>query len=261
MKKKEKRFRKSYRRKPPKPIYQRNFFWPLIVIVFSGFLFTHIFLFLDFFWIKRIEISGAEKINAEKLREIIADKTTRNFYFLQSRSIFLFSPASLAREVVNEFPILAGLRLKKTYPDGVLLEVRERKPVGTFCGEECFLMDATGVIFEQVENRKALSIKTEKGNYSLGKRVVSRENVKFIVSVWNELKSDINLYEFHIDGMNLTVKTKENWDIFFNLDEDIFIQTLHLKGVLNDRIPKENRKNLSYIDLRFEGRVYYKYRN
>ena len=56
---------------------------------------------------------------------------------------------------------------------------------------------------------------------------------------------------------DLKINTNEGWYILFDKSRDIRSQLDSLRLILTEKI-KEDRKNLEYIDLRIENRVYYK---
>jgi len=51
------------------------------------------------------------------------------------------------------------------------------------------------------------------------------------------------------------IKISEGWEIFLNPQKDIDKQLKNLGIILKEKLPIERRKNLQYIDLRFD-RIY-----
>ncbi len=259
MKRKKKSYKKSYKRKPKKVFYQSGIFKTTIVVVFILLVSGYFLLFFDFFWVEKIEISGNERIETGELKKFIEEDVSNKVFFIETRNIFFFNPHKTARKLMNQFPALSGLRIRKNYPDKIILKVFEKKAIGTICTERCFLIDSMGIIFEEVEEKKALNIKTEKDDYFVGQRALSLKEVESITYIQNRLRDTIDIYQFHVDDFSLNVKTKERWEIRFNLNKDVSLQVTKLLSVLNEKILLDKRNDLEYIELKFE-KVYFKYR-
>ncbi len=83
-----------------------------------------------------------------------------------------------------------------------------------------------------------------------------------LVNLENDLLNQLGLkvFDFIIETdvlKDLRVNTNEGWHVLFDRSRDLKNQLEALKLVLEEKI-KEERKNLEYIDLRIENRVYYK---
>ena len=261
MKKKEKTFRKTYRRKIKKPFYKKKIFVYLIsFLFFSAFIFYFLF-FWDFFQIKKIEISGNQRTETKDLINFIEKETIKPFLFLESRNVFLFFPRKIAPEIIEEFPGLSEFQLSKQYPDKVKLKVKERKSIGVWCREnDCFSFDSTGKIFEKTRTKKGLIVEIENKDFLIGEKILSLKNMESLIKIWNYLIPEISPEKFSVEKSKLVVSIKDNWEIYFNLEEEIDFQLIKLELTLKEKISDENRKRIEYIDLRFDKRVYFKYR-
>ncbi len=260
-KKKEKKFRKSYRRKIKKPFYKKSFFINISVIIIVLLSLIYFLVFSDFLAVKQIEISGNRRIESKDLIDFLDNKTSKPLLFFESKSIIFFIPEIVAREIIEKFPALASFRLSRQYPDTIKLRVKERKPIGTWCQDEFFFFDGTGRIFEKTKVKKGLIVRTENREFSIGEKIFSTREIESIITIWNYLNPEIKVKEFHIDEPRINVLTEEGWLIFFDLKEDIDFQLTKLYLALNEKISEENRKNLEYIDLKFNKKIYFKYRN
>jgi hypothetical protein len=60
-----------------------------------------------------------------------------------------------------------------------------------------------------------------------------------------------------VSAEELIAHTSGGWEIYFNPSDSLDAQLNALEKVLEDQI-KGSYLNLEYIDLRIEGRVYYK---
>lgn len=262
------RFRKPYQVKQKKHFFKNLIFWLaiLIIIIISGV--SYLILFFDFFQIKNIKISGNERITTSDLEKEIYQKTIKNFLRLSSKSIFLTSLGRIEESLLKNFPLIDEIKSKRKFPDSLIFEIRERKPVANFCFDsDCFFIDKKGIIFEKSEENFTGFIKIKNSEQkpisSLGEKVINEKILEFILNTDNKLKEElkINIIEFDLLSQErLNVKTEESWEIYFDLKGDLDWQTEKLTLVLENEIPPEKRGDLEYVDLRFT-RVYYKYKD
>jgi cell division septal protein FtsQ len=228
---------------------------------------SYLLFFHSFFQIKEIKISGNQKIQILDLEKEINSLTFKNFWKISTKSIFLISSKKIKTELSKKFPLIASINSEKQFPDSLILEIEERKPIADFCFDSnCFLIDKNGIIFEKSDevSKNFIKIKNtqQKPVSSLGEKVIDENILNFVVEVKTKLKESLKIdaEEFTIiSPERLNLKTSEGWEIFFDLKGDLTWQIEKLILVLESEIPPEKRGNLEYIDLRF-SRVYYKYR-
>ncbi len=274
-----KKYRKPYRVKKKKPIFRNRFFWLgiLIFVVIIGIF--YLICFSAFFQIKEIKISGnsafaeasadKQKVSIEDIRNVIEKEVEQKFLFWPSKSIFLINLKEINEMVLEEFPQLAKVNLKRSFPDTMLIEIEERKPVAIFLqNENIFFIDREGIIFEQVVDVKPQQIITRNldatKELKLGEKVIEKELLSKILEIEFKLKTDLKIESPEIlvvSEERLNVKTSEGWEIYFNLEGDINWQLTKLGAVLEKEIPLERREDLEYIDLRFGNLAPFKYRD
>lgn len=130
--------------------------------------------------------------------------------------------------------------------------------------KQCFNIDNNGAIYKispQINSSLILTIYDARYDFDaqIGDDVVLPETIQFITETNHLLKNDdINVEKFEIKSENdLLISTVEGWDIYFDAKQSIESQISSLNIVLNELI-KDTRSTLEYIDLRIEGRAYYK---
>ncbi len=284
-----KKYRKPYRVKKKKPIFRNRFFWLgiLIFVVIVGIF--YLICFSSFFQIKEIKISGnsafaeasadKQKVSIEDIRNVIEKEVEQKFLFLPSKSIFLINLKEINEIVLEKFPQLAKINLKRSFPDTMLIEIEERKPVAIFCQKEnYFFIDGEGIIFEEVFEAAPqwLQIKnlTLAADLKIGEEAIKKEKLSQALEIESKLKdynplttlpleraSNLKILEVSIiSEERLNAKTSEGWEIYFNLESDLNWQLTKLGAVLEKEIPPERRESLEYIDLRFGNLAPFKYR-
>ena len=222
--------------------------------------------FGTFFQVKEIKISGNQKIITEDISKEIYSLVSKNFMNFSSKSIFLTNFHNINSEVLKKFPQLASVSFKRNFPNGITVEAEERKPVAVFCPTtDCFSIDKEGIAFEKVEvifsDFPRITNIEDKRSFSLGEKVIDKDTLNFILNAKKGLNEKLKIIagEFSLQSLQrLNAKTKEGWEIYFNVKGDLNWQLEKLSLVLEKEIPPEKRKDLEYIDLRFT-RVYFKY--
>jgi len=255
--KKRTSFRKPHKVKRKKSILKSRFFWLtiLVLIVVGGFF--YLISFSSFFQITKIEIRGNEKISEQKIKEIIQPHIEHQIVFWKTRSIFLANLKETNNFLSETFPNIAQVELKRNFPEALIISIQERIPVAIFEHQNRkFFIDKEGIVFEEPVEGTLFSIESLvfKGEIGLGKRVLEKEIMTKIL----EIKQALNQKEIPIimaviaTEDRLNIRTQENWEIYFNLREDISRQIFNLGIVIQEKIPLERRKTLERIDLRFD---------
>jgi len=259
-------FRRQHRIRRKTSFLKNRYFW-LSLFIFVIFGASSYFLFFaDFFQVKEIDISGNQKITTEDIKKEVSSLLSINFMNFSSKSIFLTNFRNINSEILKKFPQLASISFKRDFPNRITVEAEERKPVAVFCPDlNCYSIDREGIAFEKVEvifsDFPRINNIEGKTSVSLGENIINKDILNFILDANKGLaeKSKIIVEEFSLpSSQRLNVKTKEKWEIYFNLKEDFNWQLEKLNLVLEKEIPPEKRKDLEYIDLRFT-RVYFKY--
>jgi len=232
----------------------------IIVLICSLFLILVVgFFLLPIFKIKAIEVLGNKEIKTEEIKDN-----------LNYRNIFLTSEIRIKNDLLKKFPQISELEVKKNLiKREIKITIKEREEFGIVCQENsqnCFYIDRKGIIFKEAPQTSGSLIVLIKDysqrDYGLGERVFEENTIKFIFETKEFLASEINLKILDFDILSfppedMKALTNEDWYILFNLQKEAEDQLSALKGVLEEKI-KDERKNLEYVDLRIENRVYYK---
>jgi len=247
--------RKPYRANKKKLIFRNKLFW--FVLLFLAILGTAFYfvVFSSVFKIENIQISGDIKIPVEEIKNIISEQINKNYF---KKSIFLVNLKEINAAVLEKFPQVAKITLDRSFPNVLAVVVEERKPVVVFLqGEDCYFIDNEGIAFEKISEMPLQILKIKSltwiSDLGLGKGVFSKEKLGQILKIEAKLNDlEIPLKEVSIiSEKRLNIETSEDWEIYFNPEKDLDSQLAKLAVLLKEKIPLEKRKNLEYIDLRF----------
>ncbi len=240
-----KKYKKSYRTKKKRSIFnvfKNKFFWLglLFFVILSGLI--YLFIFSSVFQIKNITVLGTEKTSAEEIRIIVSDN---------AKNIFLADFKKINIMLLEKYPQIANIDIKRDLPDVLLVQIEERKPVAVFSKNEgYFFIDKEAVIFEEIPEKPSemLIIKSEKD-------LVQKEELNQVLKINSVLRSDLKIPIKEIlikSEKRIDVETMEGWNIYFNPKKDLDWQLEEFGILLKEKISLENRENLEYVDLRFE---------
>lgn len=254
------RYRKPYRIRKKKSIFKNRFFWiSIFILMVLGGIFYLLF-FSEVFQIKKVIITGEEKVSKDDIETVIGSELEQKILLFKTKNIFLINSKKIKENILNTFPQIGEVKIKREFPATLNLLITERKEVGIFCRDTtCFLLDKEGVIFENVSEETPL-LKIQDSNLNLDKEIKTGEKILEKEILSPILETETNLREnlkipikeiLIVSQERVNFKTFEDWEIYFNPQEDMNWQLTKLKAVLENEIPAEKRKDLEYIELRF----------
>jgi len=243
---------KKYRKKPKKnklKVLKNKRLWILILtLLLIGIAFYFLTLH-SFFQIKKITLSGNEKIKKENVIKIVESNLSSDILFFNTKSIFFVNFAKIEREIKKVLPRVKSITLKRDFPETIKINIKEKVPVGTCCLEDkCFYVNKQGIIFAKSEG--VIGFKTNLNSVpELGEKVFDENLVSSLCLIKD--KANIEIEKFILEE-KITSITSEGWEIYFTQEKNIQDQIDNLNLILDENIHPEE-----YIDLRFE-KIFYK---
>jgi len=255
--------------------WSRLFFW-IVFLAFWGAV-IYVLFFSRFLMIKYVAVEGAVNTDPETIKEI-AQKEMEGQYAncLEKSNIILFNKEKIKEEVSKKFRIIDRVEIKRKFPEEIVITISEKDPaLIVSSANACFIADKKGLIFDEAAcsgkylEQENLSILINESNKEiiLGENYIDAEYVNFILSIRNGIESDLGISlekEMRTPSVissDIKLRTKEEWDIFLNEKLGVEKELEMLQVVLENKLNAEQRKNLEYIDLRTESKVYYKFKN
>jgi hypothetical protein len=257
-------------------------------ILLSIFLFAVIFASMayisrtPFLNIQGIETTGSKAIDIEKIKEIVQKNISGNYLWFFPKTNILFYPKNeIKNELSETFKRLKDVAFSVTGEKILQLSILEREPKYIWCGEvpeallmevsiskasgkeQCDFMDETGFIFDEAPFfSKEVFFKfygilpADFAKFILFKQIIENMGLKPVA-----LNAENN------GNMKIFLSTKSSTsmgpEIIFNSDYDFEKIIENLQTALATEPLQSDFKNkydsLSYIDLRSENKVYYKF--
>lgn len=245
-----------------RPFDKRKIKWFLLVALIVGGS-TYLFLYTSVFAIQTINLQGFDQTNEETVRAQIQSWIDKKTLYLPIRQDILFFRTSAAEaKLANTFPSLVDIQITKQYPNSITVKGTERMPVGVWCLEkECAYYDAggyrwggaiasVGVLLTSVTDERPNQTTLDPVFFKAIQTVTSRLPSMGVVLQKIEIPAD-SFNEFK-------VYTASGYYLLFALDSNINDQVDVLRIFLDQKKSDPNFHPQQYIDLRLNGRVYFK---
>ncbi|MBI4067885.1 hypothetical protein HY413_00565 [Candidatus Kaiserbacteria bacterium] len=223
---------------------------------------------LERFRIADVRIEGQVALSAEAIR-VIAESSLKDgrMHLLSPDSIFFFPRTQLSHDVRAQFPrIKSVVATVGSFADrSITVAVTERMPFAHWCrNEACFLLDDQGFAF-------ATSTGAHTTRSEIFRRGLLDDPIgqRFLPSYFHSVitmlsgverlglkATDVevmNENEYHVTLKNGTV-------LMIRFVDDPQTITENLRAALSTGALMNRMNDVMYIDLRFDGRVYYKYK-
>lgn len=276
------------RRRFPK----RFFVWFLLIGVLAG-SGIHAVFFSGFLAVDTIELRGIVKTPADDLKALVLQHLDGQVLGRVPRNNIALVPAQeITRKILERFPRLSSAVVRKKYPHSITVEVAERQYAGVWCAAsqpqtassnqtvsedapstptttspliplKCFLVDAEGVAYsEAAESSGVLQlriIEARDNEPQLGTEVIDPHVLDFFRRAKDALEKrfGIRTSHFEIRGLpDATVYTAHGWQILLDATKSLDAALDSFKETIE--IIDQRTTRIEYIDLRIEGRVYYK---
>lgn len=257
---KKRKKRKRRFRKKRSFLKNKNFYFGIIVLfllLFVGWL----FLLSPIFNVEEVRVEGATLISSQKIKSLVIKRGQYSLGPFLINNIFVFPSSRLEKAVEEEFPPVKKAEIKKVLPRFLEVNIQERKKLIPVCREkECFVMDEDGVLFLPLKDEKISPPLYLNKELFLGEKIFSEREVEKIIALYQGLREIVPVEGLFLEKSYIFVQTTNEGKIFFDLKDSIKDQLFNLVIILEKEIPPENREKLEYIDLRWEERVFYKYK-
>ncbi len=222
---------------------------------------AYLFLFSPLFKIRNISIQG---LSSDQKAILLADvqrvMETKMLGVKLYQNIFLFNADKVGDEFIVDMPVIKSVQVKKNYLRGLEFNFLMRKPIGIWCfNDNCQYFDEDGKLLGKAPESSGFVYLTVKDNRE--EQTIDPQILKSILLVNRQLPT----FNVHADSVLISknslaefrVQTNNGYDLIFSFDSDISRQLEVLRIFLEDKI-KNPIFAPQYIDLRIDGRVYYK---
>ncbi len=228
--------------------------------------------------IKEIAVSGNTTVSEEDVRNYIEQQIDGSYVRIFSRAnVFLFQPRVIEEDMRAAFKKIKNVEISRDGLQSIVVRISERKPLYVWCDERaeetdaCYFLDINGYAFAPApyfsgdvyfEFHKSFG---ESGASPIGTYIFPEAEFKPLISFRNALReADLFVRSFEMtEADDYAFVLAEGTKIFFHPRQDFDILVHNLTATFGTEQFTQKRKAgffLEYIDLRFENKVYYRFR-
>ncbi len=255
------------------------------VYFFSGLFSIFLALCIGFFWIsyfhvKKVVVTGTETLESQTVEQFVVKQLMGNTLFvLPKKNVFLVDKTELSILLQKEFSRIDTLKIKKHF-SSIDISIQERKPQALWCTDlhkeiPCYFVHSDGTIFEEAGRFSnplffVFYTKLVDSPSPIGAKVLPKDTftrVERIAKTMLDQGVRIYGYKKEIDSEELfyvspLYYSAESAEVKTRVDQsDVVIVSNLVTALKSQALADEKDKrfsNTEYIDLRFDGKVFFK---
>ena len=249
----------------------KTLFFIGLTIVTAG-LVLYLFFFSGFLDIKNISISGLDKVNQDDFAEKLNNRITlKKFGYIEhQKNILFFNSDAFRAEVLASFPEIKEISVNKELPHALAVNVTERTTAGIWCfvgggsallTTSCKYFDKEGNAWGEAAQSSGFLILSVEDLRPDRQGIIDKnilDNFLFISEYLKEMNIFVNKFIIPKDFFGyFKAITSPGYELLLSTDSNMKEQLEVFRIFLGEK-QKESGFNPQYIDLRIDGRVYYK---
>lgn len=236
------------------------------------------------FQFNQIHVFGAETFSGDVVQLFAKNYISGNrLGVIPKSSTILFSKTDFESALKKNFPIMNVVYVTFPKPDAIDIHIQEKKPIAVWCFSvtSCGFIDQDGVVYGYAPNFSegvypvfsSESVKVFDDFY--GKQIIEPHVMNRFITLFTQLQSnDMKLTQtIFLDNGDIAFSIEKLFDNYptdsaqllgtLAQDDSIFIRDMTTG--LGNKVFKDqfitSPKSLEYIDMRFKGKIFYKFKS
>lgn len=237
-----------------------------VVIVVAGLI--YLLFFSRLFDVREVSFNGLDTVSSEEFRSRVNEQLTQKilWYLPRRNNLFFIDTRNLEKGFVSDYPVFKSVDIQKKLLHGLTLNFLERKPAGIWCfGDDgsallttsCSYFDESKTLWGESAKSSGFIFLTIEDRRKKEDRQIDDEFFNPIMEVAKNMTGEIKNIIIPENSFNEFRAYTSKYYIIFSVEADIKDQLDVLKIFMNDKA-KTPDFHPQYIDLRIDGRVYYK---
>lgn len=239
------------------------------LVVFAGFA-----VHWDRLYITQVVVAESDYIASSDVEALVWESLAGSYWYIAPRRNSVIYPRETIRErILSTYPRIGDVTIRRNGFSQLQVTFQTHDPHALWCqseARECFYVTDTGYVFDRApyfSDNVYFIYEDGMVNWDdpVGSRVFEVERFREVEMFVDSLRG-LGLNPVRLQGVpdgTPTVVLSEGGEVLFDDGNDFMRQTSNLLHVVEDTegglYPiTETRFDLEYIDLRFDGKVYYK---
>ena len=248
--------------------HRRGFVFKIVVIVLLTIVIIAGLIYLLFFSrlfdVREVSFNGLDTVSSDEFRGKIDENLNQKIfsYLLRRNNIFFVDTDKFEKEFASVYPVFKSVDIQRKLLHGLILNFLERKPAGIWCfTDSCSYFDNDKILWGQPAKSSGFIFLTVDDQRERTDRKIDDEFFDPIMKVAKDMAGEIKNIAIPADSFNEFRVYTTDYYIIFTTDSDTQNQLDILKIFMDDKTKDSSPAggfHPQYIDLRIDGRVYYK---
>lgn len=248
------------------------------------------------FQISDIAVSGTRAIDPNQIHDIAQKFISGNYALvIPKTNALIFSKSSMEKYLLDQFPGLRDTVVTFSERNHLLISVTEKRPAYLWCNETCWFVDQEGIIYDEAPEfsdgvfvkfkGRASDVPLNDADPRRGRFASTTDftSIRILVETLQRIGVSVLGISYLDVGIiadaqptgpgDVAIRTDLIKNISVNSDAVILTtQQVAMESLVQSinvlmgqdkfsEMVKTQGANLEYIDLRFEGKIYYKFKN
>lgn len=230
-------------------------FFQFSILLFIGLVCVYFFLHSSFFYIDKIEVTGANKVTQEEIKEISDIKLGDNIFEVDNR---------LSSRSIETHPMIKKVQIIRHLPRKLEIKVAERQLWAIVPYEGVFLgLDEEGICIDRMinlpsGNYRLVTLDNPPQRVNLGYPVQSEgiDTIRQIDEAISETsRNNISEYHYQSKSKEVLVFTLKGTEVRFGNLERLKEKAVQFEQIfaMESELEENGTGAIQYVDIRFEG--------
>ena len=249
-------------KKKKKKFTFKKFLMILLTILIFGSLF-YVVVISSLFKVKKIQVTGEQTLTEDSIRSQVENIVGSSFF---NQNILFISADQIDKQLKKDNYQIASTKINRIPFNTIKVTITEQKPSIIWkSGNTTSILAEDGRAYagqptEELLKRLPMVIDSTNLPVKAGEKTVPDTFVKFVSDINSALPSNgikVANYEIQDTTTEIYAVTNSGYKIRLDTTRPVKEQITDLVTVL-DQLKKQNKKVGEYIDLRINGKVFYK---
>jgi hypothetical protein len=239
------------------------------IIIVAGLI--YLLFFSKLLDVREVSFNGLDTINSDDFKSKIEEQLNRKIfkYLPRKDNIFFVDTSDLETQLASTYPVFKKVDIRKKLLHGLVFNFLERKPAGIWCFtstssaqvNNCQYFDEDKVLWGESAQSSGFIFLTIEDQREKSSRQVDDEFFKPIMEVARNMVGEVKKIVIPKNSFSEFRVYTADYYIIFSTEFDTKNQLDVLKILMSEKAKDSSLPDgfhPQYIDLRIDGRVYYK---